>query len=263
LTDPEGPATILPVNTSPPFLLGARLLPERVGDAHAHPFNLPVLQNLDLSVTSPVTIFLGENGSGKSTLLQALAVLCRLPAGGGGRNELGYEYGVPADLAAPLAAALRPAFRRHPQQAWFFRADMQAHFSSALAERGGRHAYTSDADALFADRDLHTLSHGEAFLATIHNRARNGLIFLDEPESALSPQRQLSLLALLARAVRAGHTQVFMATHSPIMMTFPGATLLSFDGGQISPIQLERTSHYEITRGVLEHPERYWKHLLE
>ncbi|MCK6507774.1 AAA family ATPase [Myxococcota bacterium] len=247
----------------PPYLQGAYLLPERVPSPARHPFTLPVVAGLDLVLDRAVTVFVGENGTGKSTVLQALAVLARLPPGGGGRAELGYDHQVPADLSAPLAGAMRPRFRRQPRRAWFFRADMQGHFAEALASRHGHHAYGDDEDALFADRPLHTLSHGEAFLATIHNRARGGLILLDEPESALSPQRQLSLLALLARAVRAGDTQVIMATHSPIMMTFPEARLLSFDEGRVRPTTLEQTRHYEITRGILESPARYWQHLLD
>lgn len=247
----------------PPFLTGAYVVEDRVASWQKHPFDLPIVRQLDLEIDRAVTIFVGENGSGKSTLLQALAVLCRLPAGGGGRAELGYAHRIPADLSAPLASAMRPRFRRQPPDAWYFRADLQAQFAASLADRDGNHAYASDDDAIFANRELHTLSHGEAFLATVNNRARRGMLLLDEPESALSPQRQLSLLALLARAVREGQTQIVMATHSPIIMTFPGARLLSLDGGQLTPTTLEQTSHYQLTRGMLECPERYWKHLLE
>ena len=174
----------------------------------------------------------------------------------------------PGDTSAEAHAAQLGASRRlGPERRLELGLEL-AESGRDLARAGirARHSDYSDADvedALFADRPLHTLSHGEAFLATIHNRARGGLILLDEPESALSPQRQLSLLALLARAVRAGDTQVIMATHSPIMMTFPEAQLLSFDEGRVRPTTLEQTSHYEITRGVLASPERYWQHLLD
>ena len=84
---------------------------------------------------------------------------------------------------------------------------------------------------------------------------------MDEPEAALSPQRQLTLLALLHAFVGSGNTQLFIATHSPILLTFPGATLLAIDNGRIVETRLEDTNHYQITRGILECPERYWKHL--
>lgn len=252
-----------PMDLAPPYLAGARLIAERVPEPAVFPFTLPIVRDLDLHFDRAVTIFLGENGCGKTTVLQALAVLARLPAGGGGRSELGYQPSVALDLSAALARAMRPSFRRHPAQAWYFRADMLSSFASSLVERDGKHAYREDPEAIFRDRPLHELSHGESFLATLHNRAHEGLLFLDEPESALSPQRQLTLLALLARMVSQGQTQVVMATHSPLMMTFPGARLLSFDGGEVAPIRLEDTQHYSITRGMLECPERYWKHLLE
>jgi len=246
----------------PPFLSGAYLVPERVPATDRYPFSLPVIRGLDLEFDRAVTMFVGENGCGKSTLLHALAILMRLPGGGGGRAELNAVYDTAAPVTSELATAMRPRLRKHPRSAWYFRADMNNHFAAALVKRGGHHAYDGDIDALFARRKLHTLSHGEAFLATLNNRARSGMLFFDEPESALSPQRQLSLAALLAAAVKRGDTQVILATHSPILMTVPGARLLSFDGGRITPTTLEDTSHYQVAKGVLDCPERWWKHLI-
>ena len=88
-----------------------------------------------------------------------------------------------------------------------------------------------------------------------------GILFMDEPESALSPQKQLTLLTLIYDMVEDRDTQFVIATHSPILMTFPGATILSLDGGDIHEITLEETQHYQITKGILESPERYWRHL--
>ena len=88
-----------------------------------------------------------------------------------------------------------------------------------------------------------------------------GILFMDEPESALSPQKQLTLLTLIYDMVEDRDTQFDIATHSPILMTFPGATILSIDGGDIHEITLEETQHYQITKGILESPERYWRHL--
>lgn len=241
----------------PPFLAGASLVPERVPVPRAWPFDLPLIQTLPLEIHDPVCIFVGENGSGKSTLLQALAELAGLPARGGGRNQIAHG-GQPG----ALAQAMRPTFVKRPRQTWFARGDRLEHLTSALQDTGTHHAYDRDPDAIFADRRLDTLSHGEALLAVLNNRARAGLLFLDEPEAALSPARQLSLCALLATSLAEGHTQVIMATHSPILMSFPGAQLLSFTEDGLSETTLEETSHYQIMRGVLESPERYWRHLL-
>ncbi len=249
-----------PVLSRPPFLVSLRSVPARVGPPDRHPFTIHALRDLDLEFRSPFTVFVGENGSGKSTLLQAIAELSRLPAAGGGRNQYGRVNSADPPDEVRLADSLRPAFSRRPRSAWYFRADRQ----ETLAERlDSHHALVGDENALYADRALETLSHGEAFLAILNNRAREGLLLLDEPESALSPQRQLALLTLLHGAIEEGNTQVVVATHSPILMTFPGAELLSFDGESIVPVNLADTSHVQITRGILEHPERYWQHLRE
>ena len=108
---------------------------------------------------------------------------------------------------------------------------------------------------------LHTRSHGEAFLAILQNRIRSGLFLFDEPESALSPQRQLALLAQMSALVSDGKSRFIIATHSPILLTMPDAQIMSFDGDAVQPIALEETSHYQITRGILQSPASYWKHL--
>jgi predicted ATPase len=105
------------------------------------------------------------------------------------------------------------------------------------------------------------MSHGEAFLSVMQNRFDDGLLLMDEPESALSPQRQLTLLALMYDFVKTGRSQFFVATHSPILLTFPGATIISFDQGQLERIALEDTTHFQITRDLLNNPQMYWRHL--
>ena len=100
---------------------------------------------------------------------------------------------------------------------------------------------------------------GEAFLEVFQHRVRDGLFLIDEPEAALSPQRQLTLLYLLRARIESGRTQFIIATHSAILLTFPGAVIVNFDDGVLRPIPLQNTKHYQITRGILESPERYWK----
>ena len=216
---------------------------------------------LDIEFTSPVTFFVGENGTGKSTVIEAIAALSRLPVSGGGRNELAGNHG--PDTSSPLAKSLRPSFRRRPPDAYFLRAEFQAHFASLLDARNADPDFRMGGDpyARYGGRSLHTRSHGEAFLSILQNRIRSGLLLFDEPESALSPQRQLALLAHMSALVAAGTSQFIIATHSPILLTFPGAQILSFDGDALHPISLEDTSHFQITKGILQNPAAYWKHL--
>jgi predicted ATPase len=232
---------------------------EGADSSEAYPFNLPLFHALDLEFTAPVTFFVGENGTGKSTLIEAIAALSRLPVSGGSRNELAGTHG--PDAASLLAPALRPSFRRRPPDAYFLRAELQAHFATLLDQRQGDPDFVGDAYGRYGGRSLHARSHGEAFLAILQNRIRSGLVLFDEPESALSPQRQLALLAHMSALVAAGHSQFIVATHSPILLTFPGAQILSFDGDRPRPTRLEDTSHFQITSGILKNPAAYWKHL--
>jgi predicted ATPase len=212
-----------------------------------------------LEFTSAVTFFVGENGSGKSTLLEALADFCGLPVSGGGKNELGQKHG--PEMESPFRGALRAAFHRKPWDGFFLRAEFYAHFASLLEARAMDQEFAGDPYYLYGGRSLHTRSHGESFMEIIQGRMDSGMFLLDEPESALSPQRQLALLMLIDRAVRSGEAQFVIATHSPILLSYPGATIVSFDDPSLPSVRLEETSHYQITRGVLDSPERYWRHL--
>jgi predicted ATPase len=246
---------------SVPYLQEVRFLPERVPDAEAFPFTLPFLRDLTLELRSPVTFFVGENGTGKSTLLEAIAVLCRFPVSGGGFNELGDNHGPERD--SPLASALRPAFRRRHRAGYFLRGEFHAHFASLLDARAADPDFLGNPYARYGGRSLHTRSHGEAFLAVLDGQLGPGLFLFDEPESALSPQRQLALLARMADVAAQGSAQFIVATHSPILLTYPDADIVSFDGDRLTSVRLEDTSHYQITHGILQNPQRYWKHLVD
>ncbi len=244
-----------------PFLTQLRVRPDAQWDADTFPGNLPFLAGLDFDLPTKATFFVGENGSGKSTLLEAIASLCGLPTAGGGRNEAGAGHA--PQTSSELAPFVLGTFRRRPRDGFFFRAEFQAHFASLLDARRADPDFGGDPFAHYGGRSLHTRSHGEAFLEVLSAWMRPGMLLLDEPEAALSPQRQLALLVQLERLCRTQAVQVIVATHSPILMTLPGATLLSFDDGRIAPVALQDTSHFQITHGILQAPERYWRHLLE
>lgn len=244
-----------------PYLVGLRTVPERLPEERSFPFNLSFLPNLDLRFNSPVAFFVGENGTGKSTLMEAIAVLCRLPVSGGSRSELADSHG--PEKESPLSRVIRPAFQQQPRDGFFLRAEFAAHFASLLEDREKDPDFLGNPYSSYGGRSLHRRSHGEAFLAILQNRFQKGLFLLDEPESALSPQRQLALLTLIYDLVGTGESQFLIASHSPILMTYPNAQIISFDDQNLRQIPVEDTSHFQITRGILENPEGYWKYLSE
>lgn len=235
-----------------PFLTHVRLREERI-DRDGHPFDLPVLAaGLSLSLTTPVTFLVGENGSGKSTLLEAIAWSIGFGAHGGNRD---HQFAAGTDGEA-LGRTLKLTWRQRAQDGFFLRAETFFDFTTYLEEAGsgfGRYGGTS----------FHTKSHGEAFLALFEHRFEDGIYLLDEPEAALSPQRQLALLRVIHQLTAPRLAQFVIATHSPMLLTFPGATVLSLDGGAIEEISYRDTSHYQLTRDFLLAPERYFQHLFD
>jgi predicted ATPase len=237
------------------------LLPERVPNFDEFPYSIPFVRDLELEFRKPVTFFVGENGSGKSTLIEAIAEACGLPIWGGSRNEAPHRAG--PDERAALGSVLRFAFSRRPRDGYFFRAELSSHFASLLDERRKDPDFQANPYMLYGGRSLHAQSHGEAFLAIMLSRLRSGMFIMDEPESALSPQRQLALLARMAELARTGKSQFVIATHSPILLTFPDAEIISFDATPLRSVRLDETSHYRITRGILEDPAQYWRYLVD
>ena len=232
-----------------PFLQNVRTLPEKI-DPATYPFTIPAFsRGIDLTFTSAVTFFVGENGSGKSTLLEALAEGCGFNPEGSRRDH----HRETAAGRSPLLEALRLTWRPKVTKGFFLRAESFYNFATYIEGVSDMGAY--------GGKSLHAQSHGESFLALFAHRFDQGVFVLDEPEAALSPQRQLSFLKIIHDLAAAGRAQFLIATHSPIILAYPGAVLFSLDGNAIEEIAYRDTKHFLITRDFLSSPERFFKHL--
>ena len=204
-----------------------------------------------ISFDSPVTFFVGENGSGKSTLLEAMAIAEGFNPEGGTRNYFFSTY----DSHSKLCDAIRLSRLRKARWGYFLRAESFYNVASMEEEYGKESGGYS--------LHFHEQSHGESFLSMIQETfTGKGLYFLDEPEAALSPQRQLTLLLEIDRCRKEG-AQFFIVTHSPILLGLPDAEILSFDDGKIHPCSYEETDSYQITSMFINNREQILKQLFE
>ena len=238
------------------FIKSVTLKRAAVPSFDAYPFALPAVRHLnELALTAPVTFFVGENGTGKSTLLESIAVAAGLNAEGGDRN---FRFSTRA-THSPLGDYLRLVRApRRPRDAYFLRAETFYNVASA-AEEYDREA----AERLGGGLSPHEQSHGESFMALVLHRLRgNGLYLFDEPEAALSPTRQLSLLAAMHQLVATG-SQFIIATHAPILMGYPEATIYQFGEKGISPVLYTDTEHYVVTRAFLGDPAHMLRELFD
>ena len=233
-----------------PFLGRVSLNEGRVR-AGVHPFTIPLLENkFDVTFTTPVTFLVGENGSGKSTLLEGLAWALGFNAQGGNKDN---SYAEGADGHA-LGQALLLSWRQRVSDGFFLRAETFFNFATYLEDVGSTFL-------AYGGKSFHEQSHGEGFLALFENRIEDGVYLLDEPEAALSPGRQLTFLSILYQLASMKVAQFIIATHSPILLTLPGATVLSIDEGQLREVSYRDTEHYQLTRDFLNAPERFHRHL--
>ena len=232
-----------------PFIIEVAIHPEAL-ETDDYVSHLPAVRAVvdqPLKIRKPVTFLVGENGSGKSTLLEAIAISLGLNAEGGNKNLLFSTRDTHSDLYEHTKV-IRSA--RWMKDCFFMRAESLYNVATAAEEKG-------------LGWGLHGRSHGESFLAVLMEQFRgNGAYLMDEPEAALSPTRQMSMLALMHDMVQAG-SQFIIATHSPILMAYPDADIFQLDEKGICRVEYRETEHYRITRRFLESPERMLRYLFE
>lgn len=238
-----------------PFLKKIYSLPDRI-NGEDFPFNTLGFLTPDfaLDFETPITFFVGENGSGKSTVLEAIATLCGFHESGGSNDHLNYNS---TDRASSqLKQALRPSWLPKVSQGFFFRSESFFNLANYIDDSADLENY--------GGKKLHRQSHGEAFLSLFTNRLGTDtrvMYLMDEPETALSPSRQLTFLSLLSEWEASGNAQIIVATHSPIILAYPNATIIEFGADGLRPVALEYTEHFKITRDFLANRERYLKEL--
>jgi predicted ATPase len=253
-------------------------------EATVFPFTLDIVQSLkEMGFDSPVTFFVGENGSGKSTILESLA--CAIGSVTVGSESVKTDRSLAS--VRKLSRYLRLSWLKQTHKGFFLRAEdffgyartmrqtqeqlqsemveleHEARGRSELAASQTRTPYARELSAIQGryGEGLDARSHGESFMALFQTRfVPGGLYLLDEPEAALSPSRQLSFIAALKQMVEKD-SQFIIATHSPIILAFPGATIWSFDRGNIHRVRYEELEHVSLTRDFLRNPEAFLRHL--
>ncbi len=234
------------------YLTSIRLERDRVSSFEKFPFCLPAIRGLDeLELHPNVTFLIGENGSGKSTLLEALAVKWGFNPEGGSRS-FGFST---RDSHSELHRCLRLVRGiRQPKDGYFFRAESFFNVATEI-ERIDEETRTSGSPKIiesYGGRSLHEQSHGESFITLVTERFYGeGFYVLDEPEAALSPTRQLALLVRMHELITS-HSQFVIATHSPILLAYPDARILSLEEDGIREVNYEETDHYAVTRRFLQ-----------
>ena len=223
--------------------------------------DIPAIAGLGLlELHAPVTFLVGENGTGKSTLLEAVALALGFNPEGGSRNFSFSTRDTHSGLYNYLRLHRGPY---RPKDGFFLRAESFYNAASEIDRLAGSAPGGQRYLAGYGGKSLHHQSHGESFLSLVHNRFRGqGIYLLDEPEAALSPARQLTLLAEIHRLVEAG-SQLLIATHSPILMAYPKGEILLLGDGPIHPVDYRETEHYQITKDFLDHPERMLRILFQ
>ena len=236
-----------------PYLTRISLRPEAMEGREGYPFDLPWLRDADfaLEFTTPVTIIVGENGSGKSTLIEALAALAGYDEAGGGKGYMPVDHSMALDRSgAALGDCFRAAWLPKLTKGWFFKAESFFAVARHLDEMAQTHGGTAP--------DFLSWSHGEGFVRVFTERmSGQGFYLMDEPESALSPKRQLDLVRLLTEIQTTARAQVILATHSPLLMAVPGARLLEATRFGFLERRYTETAHFKLYRAFTADPDGF------
>jgi predicted ATPase len=242
-----------PINLPAPYLKRIWLDPSKITDREAYPFCLPLLRDdFELRFDKAITIIVGENGTGKSTLLEGIAVLAGYNEAGGGKGYMTVDHSKALEkMGGALSTALRASWLPKITSGWFFRAESFFSVARYLDEAAIGTPGPPPPDFL-------SHSHGEGFLRFFEERCqRQGIFIFDEPESALSPSRQIVFLKLMRRMEEIGHCQIIMATHSPMLMAYPYAALLRLTKYGLEPVTVKETDHYKVMREFCEDPKGF------
>lgn len=236
------------------------------GENKKYPFSVPVIKNLqDLVFSKQVTFLVGENGTGKSTLLEAIALKAGFGKEGGSKNisfSSTHEKMVTGNIS-DLADCFFFSWRKKVRDGYFFRAESFFNLANQIDDMVDiPFVLKSDVYASYGGQSLHNQSHGESFMALFKNRiGKGGFYIFDEPEAALSPQKQLALIRLIHDLCKHKETQFIIATHSPILLAYPEAEIWSCDSGRLEMVSYQDTKHYQITKDFLDNPDRYFSKL--
>lgn len=234
-------------------------------DFNQYPFSLNIIKNLrDIEFSTPVTFFVGENGTGKSTILEAITNKAGFGPEGGSKN-ITFKTSEETTYSGTqnLSEQITLSWRQKPKNGYFFRAESffnLANYIDYIAREGG--SGPDKAYASYGGKSLHEQSHGESFLSFFKNRLGTGGFFIfDEPEAALSPQRQLSLMVIIHEMCKRTDAQFIIATHSPLLLAYPDSTIYSCDSGILTKVAYTDTEHYHVTKNFLNNPDLYLHHL--
>jgi predicted ATPase len=249
---------------------------------HPFPYNIPAVQHaLDIELGNRITVFVGDNGSGKSTLLETIALAINLPLIGGHISQHpGFE------AARILQPFLHIEWKRQTSKGFFFRAEDFSDFinsvendnrkikddlrylegkvdNTIIKQMSESMNYSLRTMRKNYGENMQAFSHGEAYLKILQTRINDkGIYLLDEPEAALSPLKQLSLLFLIIEILKKENAQFILSTHSPIMMGIPGAIIYEIKEEGMQRVNYEETDHYRVTKTFLNNPEYYLRHTL-
>lgn len=234
------------------YIREVKINKEKIKNINEYPFSLPIIKGLErLKMHPNVTFIVGENGSGKSTLLEAIAVAYGFNPEGGTKN---FNFSTRNTHSNLYEHIILVKGIKNPRNGFFLRAESMYNLATNIDEIGVIGSY--------GGVSLHNQSHGESFLSVMLNRfSKNGIYILDEPEAALSPSRQMSMLTRINELVKE-NCQFIISTHSPILMTYPDSIIYEIKNDKIKEVNVEETDHFQITKSFLNNKEKFLDILL-